>query len=149
MPFDPAGAAGNRVSLQWDRLTVGTAGQEITLALGLSQHSWAEGSASGDDYGDPALETAHTLPQTLTTTGDSTPREDDLLRIYGIYRNTNALASCAMFGTSCGVDTTFMGTWSDGTPVTPAVVTDDPVDSGAGATITCGSLSNPRRDYCP
>jgi hypothetical protein len=51
-PFD-FGAAGNRVDLTPNEVNVGIAGQEISHALGLLQHSWGEGSTPGDEYGDP------------------------------------------------------------------------------------------------
>lgn len=50
----------------------------------------------------------------------------DHLDYYGTYRNVQALADCARYGTYCDTDLSYMGTWSDGTPATPADVTHDP-----------------------
>lgn len=51
---------------------------------------------------------------------------------YGIWKLSTALFDCAFAGASCEYalgntpEQTFMGTWSDGTPVTPLTVTDEP-----------------------
>jgi hypothetical protein len=97
-------------------------------------------------YHDATLSATHTLPQS---------GGDTLLRIYGVYRNTNALGYCAMFGVNCDVDMTYMGLWPDEHAVVPAVVSDDPVDIGPGSLVDCNNTSplinaqNPRVAYCP
>lgn len=48
------------------------------------------------------------------------------LNYYGSHRNVHAIADSARSDTPCDVDLSDMGTWSDGTPASPAVVTDSP-----------------------
>jgi hypothetical protein len=48
------------------------------------------------------------------------------LNYYGTHRNVQAIAECARARTECDVDLTYMGTWSDGTPASPAIVSEDP-----------------------
>jgi hypothetical protein len=51
---------------------------------------------------------------------------DDAIKFYGIYRVGAILESCALVGKNCDADLSFMGNWSDGTPVLPSIVTDNP-----------------------
>lgn len=58
---------------------------------------------------------------------------------YGLHRNYQALADCARFGTNCNADLTYMGTWSNAQPATPAIVSDSPVDLNPPTGLTeCG-----------
>lgn len=145
----PAGLRALVVSFDRDGTNDNAIAAEIFEALDVPDADKEYVLVRSDEYGDPDLLTHHTLPQTLESTSDGSPRPDDALRIHGIYRNTNALASCAMFGSHCDVDLTFMGTWPDGEPVAPATTTDDPADSGTSALVSCGNVSNPRNAYCP
>lgn len=61
------------------------------------------------------------------------------LWFYGVFRNWQVLSDCARTGANCNADLTFMGTWSDGHPATPAIATDDPVDSGPPTSAECNS----------
>lgn len=80
-----------------------------------------------DDHGRPALVATHL--QALADHGYNPP---DAFDWYGTWKWLDALMGCAFDGEWCEValgNTTeqrFMGTWSDGVPVTEAVVTDDP-----------------------
>lgn len=81
---------------------------------------------------------------------------NDAIRFFGLYQITDATGACSLLGTSCTADLSYMGRWSDGRPVTPAISTDDPVDMGPvantlqilGAEGECTSPMNPRRDRC-
>lgn len=69
----------------------------------------------------------HLLPTSYSdrTYNPLSARSPNHLVYYGIYRNVQAVADCALFGTStsCNADLTDMGVWSDGTPATRAVQT--------------------------
>lgn len=51
---------------------------------------------------------------------------DDAIKFYGIYRVGDLLEGCAFVGAGCSANRSTMGTWADGTPVLPSVVTDNP-----------------------
>lgn len=72
---------------------------------------------------------------------------EDSYDFYGLYRNLDVLAACARHGRHCGADLSWMGTWSDGVPVTPASSSDDPVDLNPPALQDCDFFLNPRP--CP
>jgi hypothetical protein len=82
---------------------------------------------SSDDHGEPALLADHFVP--LTNGLDVSL---DALDWYGTWKLTDALMACAFGGEWCEValgntpEQRYMGAWSDGVPVTEAVVTDDP-----------------------
>lgn len=69
--------------------------------------------------GATSLNAQHTSPNSVIS-------PDDAIKFFGIYRVGDALQSCALRGTNCATDLGFMGNWSDGTPVLPSVVSDDP-----------------------
>jgi pimeloyl-ACP methyl ester carboxylesterase len=60
------------------------------------------------------------------TSPNSVVAPDDAVKFYGIYRVGDLLESCALTAQGCRADLSLMGTWSDGTPVLPSVVTDTP-----------------------
>ena len=63
----------------------------------------------------------------------------DYLDWYGVHRPYQALSDCARTGVNCDADLSDMGSWSDGRPATPAIVSDDPEDMGpSDATVECG-----------
>lgn len=71
-------------------------------------------------YGDdrPELTTTHFTPSGWPALSH--------LNFYGTNRNVHAVADAARARRSFDADLSYMGTWSDGTPATPALVTDDP-----------------------
>ncbi|MEV5901737.1 hypothetical protein [Streptomyces sp. NPDC052127] len=76
-----------------------------------------------DTYGTPDLNAVH---------GMSTSASVDALDYYAIWKNWDALRSCALSGSRCDHlnDTEkqrYMGVWSDGTPVTPLTISDNAV----------------------
>ncbi len=82
-----------------------------------------------DLHGDPPLVADHLLPQTAGRFG-----EPDAFDYHGVWKLFDALVACAHDGADCDVALgggdaqTSLGTWSDGTPVTPLIVSDDPDD---------------------
>lgn len=82
-----------------------------------------------DPHGDPELVADHLLPQTAGRFG-----EPDAYDYLGVWKLFDALVTCAESGIDCDVGLgggkaqTSLGSWSDGTPVTPLIVSDDPED---------------------
>lgn len=70
-------------------------------------------------HGGTTLTAQHTSPNSVVA-------PDDAIKFYGIYRVGDILESCALVGTNCDADLSLMGTWSDGSPVLPSIVTDNP-----------------------
>lgn len=79
-----------------------------------------------DDHGEPNLKADHLMP----LAGERL--EPNALDWYGPWKLFDALSTCAFTGDLCDRALgntefqTFMGRWSDGTPITPAVVTKSP-----------------------
>jgi hypothetical protein len=82
-----------------------------------------------DDHGEPPLVADHLMPQTAGRFG-----EPDTFDYLGVWKLFDALATCAEDDVDCelalggGEPQRSLGTWDDGTPVLPLVVTDDPAD---------------------
>jgi len=70
-------------------------------------------------HGNESINAQHTSPNSVIS-------PDDAVKFFGIYRVGDVLQSCALRGTNCATDLSYMSTWTDGTPVLPSVVTDDP-----------------------
>ena len=70
-------------------------------------------------HGGATLTAQHTSPNSVIA-------PDDAIKFYGIYRVGDLLESCALLGQNCSADLSLMGNWTDGTPVLPSVVTDNP-----------------------
>lgn len=79
-----------------------------------------------DGHGAPPLAADHLFTQGVVGGGDV-----DALDWFGSWKLFDALTGCAFAKVGCdalngsGAET-FMGKWSDGVPVKPAIVTDDP-----------------------
>jgi hypothetical protein len=90
------------------------------------------------------------------TAANSLIAPNDAIKFFGLYQVTDATESCALVGSNCDADLSFMGRWSDGQPVTPAVSTDTPVDTGPvttslllfGSQGECTAPINPRAATC-
>ncbi len=65
-------------------------------------------------------------PTAQHTSPNSVISPDDAIKFYGIYRVGDLLEGCAFVGAGCSANRSTMGTWADGTPVLPSVVTDNP-----------------------
>jgi pimeloyl-ACP methyl ester carboxylesterase len=78
----------------------------------------------GDAHGTPALVADHRTPTSNTSASSL-----DALDWYGLWKLGDGIRDCGVYGTDCAYalgDTpkqTFMGDWSDGTPVAPLTVT--------------------------
>jgi hypothetical protein len=89
----------------------------------------------------------HTTPTEPILGGSGTA-----MKFYGVFRNLDALEACTLGTGSCSTDLSFMGRWSDGSPVRPAISTDDPVDLGPAPALLaeCSNIiHNPRWETCP
>lgn len=94
--------------------------------------------------GNAHVDTSHIAPNTLFWPFT----QEDTIDFRGIWRNADALQSCAETGAACDADLGDMGTWSDGVPFVRATVSTDPVDEGPyPAFLECTFFVNPRR--CP
>jgi hypothetical protein len=100
-------------------------------------------------HGGATLNAQHTAPNSIIAPNDA-------IKFYGLYRIGDALQSCTLTGQNCNTDLTVMGTWPDGTTVTPAISTDNPVDTGPvanslaifGLDGECTAPANPRAATC-
>jgi hypothetical protein len=87
----------------------------MSIPYSQKDHVTVRSSSNGNE----SLNAQHTSP-------NSGISPDDAVKFFGIYRVGDALQSCALVRTNCNTDLSFMSNWSDGTPVLPSVVTDDP-----------------------
>ena len=74
--------------------------------------------AFSDDHGTPGLVADHFAPSELTG-------YTDVLDFLLLWKIADAMRDCAFLGTSCNVDPTTLGSWSDGDPMVPATMTFD------------------------
>ena len=112
------------VGFEDDELADNRIGDEVfdalTVPLAQKQHV----SVNSDAHGQPAFVADHFAP--AGGTGGGIDAVDYLL-----WRYHDLLETCALSGgRACDVDYSATGTWSDGTPVTRATVTEHPVDVG-------------------
>ena len=92
--------------------------------------------------GSVTLDAQHTMPNSVIA-------PDDAMKYYGMYRNADVLENCSLTNSWCNwSQMTNMGTWSDGTPVTPAIVSQSPTDRGPTSAAECNSILNPRAVDC-
>jgi len=90
------------------------------------------------------------------TAANSLIAPNDAIKFFGLYQVIDAVESCSLLGTNCNADLSYMGRWSDGVAATPAVSTDNPVDSGPitsslalfGSQGECTAPINPRAATC-
>jgi hypothetical protein len=92
--------------------------ESVTVDGGRKDHV----TLHSDDHGSPALDASHSI----VVDGSSAVDAMD----FALWRLSDILQSCTLRNLNCDADPTAMGTWSDGTPVTPATVTDQPADTG-------------------
>ena len=107
---------------------------------------------NSDLHGYPPLVAEHNAPTAASGKGDAID--------FQLWRYADLLETCSLTGRSCNADLAPVGTWSDGVPVTAAVVSTHPVDSGPMPAVLaeCDSLFgtgvlpaidlNPRRARC-
>jgi hypothetical protein len=140
------------VAFQNDAFADKRLGIDIFESLLLPPEQQRHVMINSDIHGLPPLVAEHNAP---TGSGSQVDAIDFLL-----WRYADLLEACALSGRSCNDDLTAAGAWSDGTPVTPAVVSAHPVDSGPAPAILaeCDALFgaggldpidlNPRRNRC-
>lgn len=95
----------------------------------------------------PTLEADHLGPVTVEVVDGLGTISTDHFDRWSTYRTVDATAGCALAGTWCDTDLSYVGTWPDGAPVTPATVRDDQPDIGPPALQECEFPLNPRP--CP
>jgi len=112
-----------------DDTVVGTSGADVIWAetghITDDRRDYVE--IVSDDHGSPALVADHFQPS-----ADDMGGEVDSLDWFGTWKLLDALLACAFEGEACDTalgdtpEQRFMGSWSDGVPVTPMRVTDGP-----------------------
>jgi len=102
-----------------DTLVDRTVGVDLFRRLALPAARKDHVTVRSSSRGGVTLTAQHTSPNSVIA-------PDDAIKFYAIYRIGDLLESCAFVGAGCDADLGLMGTWSDGTPVLPSVVTDDP-----------------------
>jgi hypothetical protein len=113
------------IGFEDDALADNRIGDEVFAALTVPPWQKRHVILNSDPHGQPALVAEHNTP--IATTGPTyTPDAFD----FALWRDLDLLESCAVTHRSCGADYSVVGTWSDGTSIVPATVTQHPVDVG-------------------
>jgi pimeloyl-ACP methyl ester carboxylesterase len=102
-----------------DTLVAPAVGADLYRRLSLPASQKDHITVRSSSRGGATLTAQHTSPNSIIS-------PDDAIKFYGIYRVGDILQSCALLGDNCGADLSLMGSWSDGTPVLPSIVTDSP-----------------------
>ena len=119
----PANTQELTVALEDDELADHRIGDEVFEAITLPESHKRHATVNSDPHGQPAIVADHFGPSGGNGTGGDAVD-------YIVWRYGDLLETCAVSGgRSCG-DYSYTGTWSDGTPVVPATVTQHPVDEG-------------------
>jgi hypothetical protein len=119
--------------------------QSLTVPLDHKKHL----EVRSETRGSVTLDATHLAPNSLLS-------PDDAIKFFGIYRGADAFESCSLLHHNCDADLSWMGRWSDGQRVTPAISSDHPVDIGPPATALsflffngeCTTPFNPRASDC-
>ena len=115
----PAHARAAVEAYDQDTLVNRAVGIDIHRSLSLPAARKDHITVRTSSHGGATLTAQHTSPNSLIA-------PEDGIKFFGIYRVGDLLSTCALRGTSCDADLSTMGTWPDGTPVLPSIVTDDP-----------------------
>lgn len=102
-----------------DTLVSRSVGVDLFRRLSIPASQKDHVTVRSSSRGSASLTAQHTSPNSIIS-------PDDAVKFYGIYRVGDILGSCAVLGENCQADMSSMGSWSDGTPVLPSVVTDNP-----------------------
>ena len=148
----PANTQAMTVAFAQDALADKRLGIDVFESLLLPAAQKRHVMINSDLHGYPALVAEHNAPTAAAGQGDAID--------FQLWRYADLLETCALTGRSCDADLSTVGTWSDGVPVAPAVVSAHPIDSGPMPAVLaeCDSLFgtgvldpidlNPRRDRC-
>ncbi len=122
-------------------------GIELAGAVDLAADHVAHVTVRTDRSQDPPLFADHLGPVSVSVVPFLGVISTDHYDRWSAWRTIDATAGCALDGRWCDTDLADVGTWPDGRPVLPAVVSDDPVDVGPPALQECEFALNPRP--CP
>jgi len=121
----PANTQVLTVGFEDDALADNRIGDEVFEALSVPAAQKHHALINSDPHGQPALVAEHNTP--IATAGPSyVPDALD----FALWRDLDMLETCSITGRWCDADYSVMGTWSDGTPIVPAIVAQHPVDAG-------------------
>jgi hypothetical protein len=136
------------VSMEHDQMADNRLGIDVFESLSLPYPQKVYLRINSDLHGQPPIAADHTAP------GGNDASTLNVVD-FALWRWTDALETCSLSRRSCGVDLSTMGSWSDGTPVTPALLAQHPVDSGPypAALAECDAgygpvLNDDRIAYC-
>lgn len=116
--------------------------ESLTLPYGHKRHV----TMHTDTYGSRPYVADHESPM-------SSPSRIDAVD-YTIWRYADLIEACALWGRDCDTNLGPAGTWSDGTQIIPAAVSEHPVDVGPAPVILAecdagfGPSLNPRYERC-
>jgi dienelactone hydrolase len=142
----PAHARLAVVAAEEDNVVDARIGIELLQASSLAPERRVHVTVRSDRAASPVLTADHLLPLAMSGAVGGHLRADHLDR-WAVWRTIDAVAGCSLVGRWCDADLAGMGQRSNGAPVTPAVVSRYPVDSGPLASQECTSSLNPRS--CP
>jgi acetyl esterase/lipase len=108
-----------------DALADNRIGDEVFRAFKVPRAHKRHLILNSDAHGQPALVAEHNTP-IATSAQTYTPDALD----FALWRDIDLLETCALIHHRCHADYSQVGTWSDGTPITPGTVSKHPVDVG-------------------
>src|SRR4051812_33797072 len=140
------------VGFQDDELADNRLGDEVFHALTVPAAQKHHATVNSDAHGQPAFVADHFAPS--GGNGTAIDAVD-----FAVWRYHDLLETCALTGTGCAADYSFVGTWSDGTDIVHATVVDGsqyPVDVGPSPAILAEcdgyygqQLNQDRIKWCP
>jgi hypothetical protein len=141
----PANARFTTVSYDRDRVVDARIGIEVFHSVSVPDAQRNHVMVRSDTTVEPYLIADHLGPVSLEAPVGYLAT--DHLDRWSAFPTVDATGRCALEGVWCDTDLSFVGTHADGTPVRPALVSDQPADLGPTASQECTSALNPRR--CP
>jgi hypothetical protein len=119
----PAWTRSMTVSMEDDEDADNRLGIDVFESLNLPYPQKVYVRLNSDAHGQPPIVAEHTAAAGGGGTGVDAVD-------YALWRYADGLESCALGLGGCAADVTHLGSWSDGEPVTPALVAEHPVDTG-------------------
>ena len=141
----PAQSRVTVVGFDEDRVVDARIGIEVLDSLALPAGRRRHVMVRSDRTQSPSIVADHNAPVSLDLPRG--PLATDHLDRWAVFPVVDATARCALDGGWCDADLSDMGTWPDGRPVQPAIVSGQPVDAGPHAAQECDAALNPR--LCP